>query len=485
MPAYPNFVGGSNTAQSPIADGRRLVNFYIEPHGPELHAYPTPGVTAFATSNQSPGRGHFSHRGLDYAVIGAKFGQVTIGGAFTEIGTVASDQYPATFATNGDYGDQILISSGNNGYVYDLSTLALTLVRTGATRMVAHLDGFGLALDVDTSTLYVSDNGDFTVWDPTMFAQRSTAPDPWVALKVVPSSKYAYLLGAETSEAWYDAGTAFPFAPHPSGLMQYGCGAPFSAQVVDGSLTWLTATKDGAGFVVAASGFTPEVISTFAVSAAIGGYAKISDAIGDAYQDLGHSFYILTFPSVKATWAYDATASLDIPRELRWAERSTWIVETLTNEAWRPLFHTYCFGKHLMLDLNGGTIYQMSSTLGLDVESRPIRRVIRPAALFQQNRPIFVSLFELLLEPGLGLVTGQGSDPKVALRISKDGGKTWGSERLRRAGALGQYDTRVRWFRNGQGRRWMPEVVMTDGIPWRVLGALIETKVGGTSGAQG
>lgn len=483
MMPYPGFCGGSNTAQSPIADGEKTVNFYVEHVNGAPMLFPTPGVATFASSTQAPGRAHFTHKGRDFAVIGTKFGEVLSTFVFTEIGSVAIDQYPAVICTNGDYGDQLLISSGNNGYVYNLNTSAFTLVRTGATRMVAHLDGYGLALDADTSTLYVSDNGDFTTWDPTQFAQRSIAADPWVSMRVLESSRYVYLLGERTSEAWYDAGSAsFPFAPHPSGLMQHGCAAPFSAASVGGMLFWLSQTRDGSGQVVATAGFTPDVVSTFPVSVAIGGYAVIADALGDGYHDQGHTFYVLTFPNAQATWAYDATPNTQMPAEQRWAQRDTWIAETNRSEAWRPCFHTNCFGVHLMLDRASGNILRMSSTLGSDVDGRPIRRVRRPPALVMQNRPVFVALFELLLEPGLGLAgSAQGSDPQVALRISKDGGKTFGSERLRGAGKQGEFGRRTRWFRNGSGRRWMPELVMTDPIPYRIVGALIEANAGGAN----
>lgn len=479
MPDYPGFLGGDVTAQSSIASGEVLTNFYLERSesgnaSTPLAAYPTPGVRAIASATQSPGRGHFSHRGRDFCVIGSQFLEATLSG-LTVIGSVAVDQYPATLCTNGDYGDQILISSGNNGYVYTLTTSTLTQVRTGGTRMVAHLDGYGLALDADTSTLYVSDNGDFTVWDPTQFLQRSDAPDPWVALKVPAGSKYAYLLGSETSSALYDAGTSpFPLAPHAAGLLQQGCAAPFSASDVGGVLYWLAQTKDGAGQIVSTAGFDTQVVSSFAVSVSIGALDTISDAIGDGYQELGHTFYLLTFPTGRVTWAYDATEALNLPPAMRWARRMTWNATTSEEDAWRPLFHTYCFGVHLTLDRAGGTLYQLSSDYGTDVDSRPIRRVRRPPSLYSDHALITVPCFELLLETGVALASGQGSDPQVSLRISRDGGKTWGPERTRSAGARGQYDVRLRWWRNGSARRWQPEIIVSDPIPFRLLGAIVE-----------
>lgn len=125
-----------------------------------------------------------------------------------------------------------------------------------------------------------------------------------------------------------------------------------------------------------------------------------------------------------------------------------------------------------MLDRESGHIYRMGSTFGSDVESRPIRRLRRARTLGNgENARAFVPELEVLHEPGLGLVSGQGVDPQMMLRVSKDGGKTWGAERSRSAGRLGHYDARAIWTRLGSGRRWTPELTVTDPVPWRILGA--------------
>jgi hypothetical protein len=476
MAPYPQFVGGSYTAQSPIAYDARTVNWYVErSEGQSTDAalYPTPGVEAWAVSTDAPGRGGvLVHKGLAYAVVGSKFGLITSGGAFTVLGSVVVDDNPATLCTNGDGGDQIMITSGGHLYIYNLTTTAFTEPTiTFTATMGAHLDGYFLALDATTSTFYISAVLDGTAWSASDFAQRSIRPDPWVSMVVL--DRYIWLHGEQTSEVWYNTGSgSFPFAAHPSGLIPVGCGAPFSPKVVGGSsLMWYGATADGEGMIVQASGFTPDTVSTFSLQTAFAGYDTRSDAVGDTYQDLGHTFYILTFPTEQKTWAYDATPTLKLPPAERWTERGTWISETSSYAAWRPLFHGFAYGEHLMLDRAGGTIYRMSSDLGSDVDSRPIRRLRRPPALFNNNARIVVPEFEVFMESGLGLSTGQGSDPQIALKVSPNGGKTFGAERSRSAGARGDYEARAIWFRNGSGMRWQPEVVCTDPVPWKITGA--------------
>lgn len=471
MPPYPRFLGGSYVAQSPISAQELTVNLYPEQKAPgtayqgaQHDLYPTPGVDAFATSAGSQGRASFSQDGRMFVVISATLWEVSSDGTLTNRGTVAVDGNPATICTNGDGGGQLFITSGDNGYLLDLTSNVFSTVRTGATTMGIAIDGYFGALDAATSTLFLSDLLDGTTWDPTQFAQRSIQSDPWVSVIVL--DRYVWLLGTQTSEIWYNAGTfPFPFAPHPSGLVDYGTAASFSPAVVAGTLVWLAQTADGTGQVVSASGFSPQVISTPALDVALAGYAMLSDAVGDTYQDLGHTFYILTLPGANATHVYDTTTQL-------WHNRGTWLAESMRYDAWRPLHHAFCFGKHLMLDRASGLIYRLSSTSGVDVESRPIRRLRRAPLLVSEKR-VFIAAFELLLEWGLGLASGQGSNPQVSLRISTDGGKTWGSEHWRSAGARGAYGTRVRWSRCGGGARLVYEIAMTDPIPWRLTGATL------------
>lgn len=485
MPAYQGFIGGSDVTQSALANGERTINWYVErAQSPgathQFSLYPSPGVASIVSAVESPGRAHVFEDGREFAVIGGTFYELDLDGNLTSRGTVAVDSHPATISTNGDGGGQLFLTSGNNGYVFTLSSNVFAQVRTGATTMGAHLDGYFLALDAATSTLFLSDLLDGTTWDPTQFAQRSIGSDPWVSMKVL--GRYIWLFGEKTTEVWYNAGAfPFPFAPHPSGLVPFGIVAPFSATVVSGSLYWLAATAHGAGHVVQTQGFSPTVISTFGQRVSTDAYAERADAIGDTYEDLGHTFYVLTFPTADATWCYDATEALQLPQSMRWTERGTWISEENRYESWRPLYHAVAFGEHRMLDNATGTIYRMSAALGSDVDSRPIRRVRRPPALYQDGRRVFVPEFSVQVEPGLGLATGQGVDPRMGLRISKDGGKTWGPERYRSAGALGVYDQRMVWHRNGAGRRWMPEIVVSDPVPWRVLGATARISAAGVA----
>jgi len=64
-----------------------------------------------------------------------------------------------------------------------------------------------------------------------------------------------------------------------------------------------------------------------------------------------------------------------------------------------------------------------------------------------------------------------GVDPQIMLRLSNDGGKTWGPEMWRGIGKTGEYFKRVRWNRLGSVRRRVFEVSYTAPVPITIIGA--------------
>ena len=478
MVAYPGFISGSYTSQSPLASQDRTVNWYPErlenqSESIKIALYPTPGVvTRVSGTVGGGGRAHAFIAGREFCIIGSTLYEVSSSWVMTNRGTVSTDLNPATISTNGDGGGELFITSGANGYVYTLATNVLAAIANlaGKATMGDQLDGYFIALDAATSTVYLSDLNDGTTWDPTQFIQRSIESDSWISMKT--ANRYIYLFGSKTSEVWFDAGSfPIPFEPHPSGLMQFGCSAPFSPKVVGNSIAWLGSTANGVGLVLRTSGFVAEEVSTYAIHWAIENYSTLSDAIGDTYEAFGHKFYILTFQTADATWVWDAQMNM-------WHERGLWSASEDKFKAWRPLFHVFAFDQHRVLDFQSESVLQMSSDYFLDVGEAPLRRLRRAPAIVKENTLIFYSQFELDLEPGLGAVSGQGVAPLVMMRTSNDGGKTWSSYRTASAGALGVYGNRSIWNRCGAARRRVFEVSVSDPIAWRILDAYLRVSPG-------
>lgn len=108
----------------------------------------------------------------------------------------------------------------------------------------------------------------------------------------------------------------------------------------------------------------------------------------------------------------------------------------------------------------------------------PIRRMRRSPHLTEEQFLLFVSRFQLELQTGVGLSSGQGSDPMLMLRVSRNGGKTWGNEVWVSAGKIGQYTRRAIWRRVGRGRDLVFEVSMSDPVLWAIVEATVDVTKG-------
>lgn len=107
-----------------------------------------------------------------------------------------------------------------------------------------------------------------------------------------------------------------------------------------------------------------------------------------------------------------------------------------------------------------------------------IRRLRRAPHLSNENRRVFYRTFELDLKRGIGTPRPPGDDPQVLLRMSRDGGRTWGEEIRLPAGKIGEYTRRARAARLGPARMAVFEVVVSDPVPWALVGAWLELESG-------
>jgi len=114
----------------------------------------------------------------------------------------------------------------------------------------------------------------------------------------------------------------------------------------------------------------------------------------------------------------------------------------------------------------------------LGTRTLPQRRLRRAPHLTDEARWLFYRSLQIDMDTGVGLVTGQGSDPQVMLRWSDDGGVTWSNEHWASAGRMGTYTTRVTWHRLGRARDRVFEVVVSDPVAWQLAAAYLDVEPG-------
>jgi hypothetical protein len=326
----------------------RLINLYIEknetPNAPTPYSLlPTPGFEIVATVAEGPIRGSGTAGTRTFFVAGFALYELNADDTTTLRGTLAADANPATMAWNGAGGDQLLVSSGDQGFCLDLASNVLTTVLLSGCSMVSYLDGYFLALDAATGTLQISDLLDGLVWDPSQIAQRTAGADPWVCLTVLHSE--IWLMGTLTSEVWQNVGSfPFPFAPIQGAFLEQGIAAPFSAPRDVAPLLWVNQNVQGARMVMVAEGYTGNRISTHGVEAPLLEYDEddIAASTCMGFQIGGHTFYAVTIPD-NGTWLYDTT-------EGAWSEWLHWNHATSTWEPLRVGNHIYAGGRQTSRD---------------------------------------------------------------------------------------------------------------------------------------
>jgi hypothetical protein len=311
----------------------------------------------------------------------------------------------------------------------------------------------------------------------------------------------AWLFGTNSVEVWYDAGTPdFPLQRIQGAFNEIGCIAPYSVAKLDNGLFWLGADARGRGIVYRANGYTGVRVSTHAIEWQIQDYGNISDAIAYTYQQDGHAFYVLTFPSANATWVYDVATQA-------WHERAGFDNGYFTRH-WSNC--QMAFNSEVVVgDYANGNIYAFD----LDVYSDDgqIQKWLRswralPTGQNNLNRSAHHTLQldaqaghylvgtasivaqYLITEAGDFLITeddkylideAAGSAtvnkaPEFMLRWSDDGGHTWSNEHWASGGAVGAYGTRIFWRRLGMTlklRDRVYELSGTDPIQIAIMGA--------------
>ena len=158
-----------------------------------------------------------------------------------------------------------------------------------------------------------------------------------------------------------------------------------------------------------ATGYGVKAISSVEFDTAIANYARtsiITDAEAFAFQMVGHTFYVLRFPNANATWLYDLTMGV-------WTELGTWNNARGDYDVWHPRFHLSAFGKHITGEVSTGTVSLMDVTFNTEANGDVIRRLRRGPVLVNGMNRMNIAEFGLLLEPGVGLQSGQGDDPLV------------------------------------------------------------------------
>ena len=528
-------LGSGYVARSVNAADNRMVNIFPEivPEGGKEPAFlqRAPGLRQLVQLPTGPVRGLWTYGDYGYAVSGNKLYRIDTDWSYHELGTVAGTS-PVNMVDNGT---QLFIAAGANSYIYNDTSLTLTCNTTNGSANIVTTDtsqlwvglpvsGSGIPVGAtissitNSTTFVISANATATatgvtvtvsplfsqITDPDFpgaigvgfldgyfvfnqpnsqkfwvtasynglsidaldFASAEGSPDDLVTLIV--DHREVWLFGTTSVEVWYNAGLPdFPLARIEGAFNEIGCQAPYSVAKLDNALFWLGRDARGNGIVYRSKGYTGQRISTHAVEWQIQQYTTLADAVAYTYQQDGHAFYVLNFSTANTTWVYDVSTEV-------WHERAGWENNQFTRHRGQCQMN---FADEIVIgDYVAGILYAYD--MNVYSEADTIQKWLRswralPTGQNDLKRTTQHSL-QLDCESGVGIVTGQGSNPQVMLRWSDDGGRTWSNEHWKSMGQIGQYGKRVIWRRLGMTtkiRDRVYEISGTDPVKIAIMGA--------------
>ena len=479
---FLGFTGPAYEARSRYQDAQLSVNWYPEP-SPEAGAktpmtlYPTPGLSLFwnvpssASITASPVRFAYSppsRRELCVLAVGNKLVTVVPNGASYTFATsdLQSNVGPMSAADNGT---TILIVDGSDaGYTVDIATGTVGSISGGdgfygGDRVVC-LDSVFVLNKPDTNQFYWSDLVS-TTFDPLNFASKEASPD--LLMVAWAEHRELWLLGQYTTEVWYNSGNggAETFARNDGVFLQHGCAAVHSVSRLGETFAFLSTDERGSYQVKMAQGYGLQTISTPALDYEFAQYETVDDAIAFTYRASGHEFYQLTFPNANKTWVYDVNTQM-------WHQRGYLNAQGDIDRHRANCFVNYR-GSVLVGDQQNGLVYEYAEDVYTDNGSA-IARIRRCPHIINDRKEVRYNWLEVEFQPGVGLTTGQGSDPQAMLRWSDDGGSTWSNEHWTSIGASGNYRARAYWMRLGSARDRVFEVRVTDPVNAVVIGSTLD-----------
>ena len=462
-------LGSAYVARSVNAADNRMVNLFPEvvPEGGKEPAFlqRAPGLTLLVNLGAGPIRGLWQFGNYGYAVAGNKLFQIDSNWAPVVKGTVGGTG-PVSMADNGT---QLFIAANPRGYIYNAQTDVFQQITDpdfpGAVT-VGYIDGYFVFNEPNSQKIWVTALLDGTSVDPLEFASAEGSPDGVVSVFV--DHREVWVFGTNSTEVWYDAGLIdFPLARIQGAFNELGCAAPYSVAKMDNQIYWLGKDARGQGMVFRAAGYMGQRISTHAIEWQMQEYTNLEDAVGYTYQQDGHSFYVLNFPSANTTWVFDVATGA-------WHERAS--LQNGQFNRHRGNNQMFFNGETVIGDYANGNVYKFDLNIYAD-DGQPQKWLRSWRALPTGTNTLARTIqhaMQLDCETGVGLNLGQGENPQVMLRWSDDGGHTWSNEHWKSMGRIGRFGYRTIWRRLGATmkiRDRVYEVSGTDPVRIYIMGA--------------
>jgi hypothetical protein len=487
------FIGESYTHRSPDVSPQETINLYPEVlrNDQAKSRYiliGTPGTDTFLDLEGFSGTGacrglYTTSTGRVFGVWGSLLVEVLSNGGGNLIGNVGIGASRINFTDNGYY---LVLVDGKVMRLLDLDTgsffqqplpfdnpsdVVYLNSRIVAINKSANKET-GDGENPENNKFYWSGVGPSgpTSWSGIDWASAESNADPIIAVTVTRGR--LWLFGPRSYEVWQTTTSSKrPYVIVGGSSSEIGCESEKSVTTISEQVFWLGSSTVGNNRVFVNNSYNAAPISTPAIEYELDKGSN-EGAIGFAYQQEGHTFYVLTLPDINKTYVYDLSTG-------QWHRRSTRESATNKQNFWAPQYSTLGFGEILVGDGVEPRLFTLSLDKYDEWDNRPIVRLRRSSVYWDDLRTVYYNEAILDMETGVGLQTGQGSDPRAMMRFSDDGGHTFGNEMWAPIGKIGQYKNRVVWPQLGSSRERVIEISCSDPIKQVWLGLRINSTKSG------
>lgn len=462
---FKGFIGPAYTLDSINFDAQQCVNMF-----PIVDEIGTGRETEVAYLQGTPGLSKlvdtpFTVNSMYVSSTGVLFFTTSIAlyrlyqGTVTTVGDIVGD---TPLYSMKDNGTQLLLVTGLNGYVVDLTTYTFTAVTSGGFsggRYVVFFDNYMILNIPNSNVLYLSSLGDASTYDVLDRFSVDGTPDP--ILRHINLHRELWIFKRTTIEVFYNTGNLnTPFQREAGVFIEKGCVSGDTVVKINNTIMWVGAGLDGSGIVYIANGYEPQRVSTFHVERLLSAETP-NNLTAWSYEYDGHVFYNITTSTT--------TLSMDLTTNM-WHERRSINTDTGDYLPYEGTVSTPYNNLILVASSTRSLIFYLDK-FAYDDYGRHIVRLRSSPYISSGLKRVLHRFIQLDIETG---AVGQSATPcEIIIETSDDNCRSWISRRIG-LGGVGEYRHRTRVNKLGSSRGRVYRVKFSDKYPFRLLGAELD-----------
>lgn len=482
-------IGGRSRDFESRYSREEVINCYIDSdaQGEFKRLVRLPGFDDYITIGTGQIRALHVANNVLYAISGQEAYRISatnVGGVQSELlGNVAGFSGPARIASIGTDEPQVMFLTNNRGFVYKNSDQSFTEVTDVDFDPDFSVTAFNQRFwfnKPNSNEFFASDILDGLSYDPLFFASAENKPDPLVYVQSLNTE--LYLFGTRTIERWQDTGATqgFPLRRITGSTIDRGLGAKASIATWETNIFFLA--DDFTVRKIGANGY--EKISNLSFEEDVQDYSFPETAEGFFVDRPDHKIYYITFPRDGVTWGYNVTDGV-------WMKRSS-KSEDVDLDRWRIGSSASIFNKIILGDsVATGKLYVLNQNTYSEAGIETPMKWVTPPVKYEKGS-MTISRLELFPEVGVGTVNQVNNigikeplplEPKVRLRVSKDGGVTFTGKKDRGLGRVGDRKKKVIWRNMGRVKRGQAlvfEFSVNDDVKTEFYEAWLDVELGVT-----